>query len=231
MRQGKVRYENMKTMKCLFAGSVFGLFGIACCPFTQNAAASPEVISTNATYVTYGSITPLAAADGDASTTAPSDRENDSNPFNQCPLYRQHELDVDLFGMGSIGEETLDHPSTDRFRHHGLWGGGGGVTGYFCRYIGVGGEYDALTRDSRFSDSASGNVFVRLPILNTGLAPYIFGGGGYEFEGVEQSFGQVGGGLEFRFSTHFGIFTDGRYVIANRSEDFAQVRAGLRIAF
>ena len=82
-----------------------------------------------------------------------------------------------------------------------------------------------------FIDSASGNLIARLPIGNTGLAPYIFGGGGYEFDTVHQGFGQVGGGLEFRFMEHAGVFIDARYVIADKTDNYGVGRAGLRINF
>lgn len=76
-----------------------------------------------------------------------------------------------------------------------------------------------------------GNVFLRLPIYNTGLAPYIFGGGGYQFQEVRQSLEQTGGGLEFRFCKNLGIFVDGRWVFADHTDDYALARAGLRISF
>lgn len=157
--------------------------------------------------------------------------DRDNRDMDDSPLYRSQELDLDLFGSGSLGQDTLEHISGSRFRHHSLWGGGGGATFFFCRYVGVGGEFDAEDRTDHFFDSADGNIFLRVPILETGLAPYIFGGGGYQFEDFRQSFGQAGGGLEFRFCRHFGIFVDGRYVFAEQSENYAEARAGFRLAF
>jgi hypothetical protein len=202
----------MKMIKLFVVSGVLGLLTTVYCAKAQDS-----------TTTTTNNINSATTTD---STVTENDRRGD-----ETLLYRPQELDLDLFGEGSIGQETLEHPSTDRFRHRGLYGGGGGLTAFFCRYVGVGGEYDAETRDGRFVDSASGNVYLRLPVLNTGLAPYIFGGGGYEFEDLRQSFGQAGAGLEYRFCHHVGLFADGRYVIANRTENFAQVRAGLRISF
>lgn len=159
------------------------------------------------------------------------DSKSKLDRLNESPLYRAQELDVDLFGAASVGDQTIEHPSASRFRHRGLYGGGGGLTFFFCRYVGVGGEYDAETRSGVFDDRASGNVYLRLPLFNTGLAPYIFGGGGYQFQDVRQSFGQGGGGLEYRFCRNVGIFADGRYVAPQNTENFVQVRAGLRISF
>jgi hypothetical protein len=158
--------------------------------------------------------------------------DNNNSSIDYPPLYRSQELDLDLFGSASLGKQTLEHISGDRLRHHAEYGGGGGLTYFFCRYVGVGGEYDAETRDGGgFFDSADGNIFLRVPILNTGLAPYIFGGGGYQFQDIRQDFGQAGGGLEFRFCQHVGIFVDGRYVIADKTQNYAEARAGFRIAF
>jgi hypothetical protein len=196
----------MKTIKIFAALAVFGLLNTAYQAHAQDASTTNAVPDTTPTV-------------------------NSFDQLNDSPLYRSQEIDLDLFGDGSVGEETLDHPSTTKFRHSGLYGGGGGITAFFCRYVGVGGEYDAETRSGRFVDRASGNIYLRLPLFNTGLAPYIFGGGGYEFEDIRQSFGQGGLGLEYRFCRHVGIFVDGRYVVAQRTDNFVQLRAGLRMSF
>jgi hypothetical protein len=198
----------MKTIKCFVASAILGTLSVVCCASAQD--------STNTMMTT---------------TTQPPLATRDDTSLDYPPLYRSQELDLDLFGSASLGEQTLEHISGDRFRHHSLWGGGGGLTYFFCRYVGVGGEFDAEGRTHRFVDSADGNIFLRVPILETGFAPYIFGGGGYQFENFRQSFGQAGAGLEFRFTRHVGIFADGRYVIADQSENYAEARAGLRIAF
>jgi len=156
--------------------------------------------------------------------------KNSDDTSLDYPKYRSQELSIDLFGSGSVGQETINHISGSRLRHDGLVGGGGGITYFFLRYLGVGGDFDAEGRH-HFFDSASGNIYARLPIANTGLAPYIYGGGGYQFQDVSQSFGQAGAGLEFRFCRHVGIFVDGRYVIANRTDNYGLARAGLRVTF
>ena len=177
-----------------------------------------------------GTFSLVYSAHADDTTTTNSVMDRDQL-ISSDQLYRRQELDVDLFGSASIGQQTLEHFSGSRYEHRGLWGGGGGITAYFCRYIGVGGEFNGDTRSGRFVDSASGIVYLRLPILNTGLAPYVFGGGGYQFEEVRQSFGQGGVGLEFRFCKHFGAFVDGRWIFAPHTDDSALARAGVRISF
>ncbi len=174
----------------------------------------------------FGGLSVISAAHAADSMTI----DNDNHTVDY-PLYQPQELSIDLFGSGSINQESIEHISGDKIRHHALFGGGGGVTYYFLRYLGVGGDFDAEGRHDRFVDSASGNVFLRLPIYDTGLAPYIFGGGGYQFRDFEQSFGQAGAGLEFRFCRHVGLFVDARYVIAERTENYGLGRAGVRITF
>jgi hypothetical protein len=206
--QGTVK--NMKITKHLIASAIVGSLGM-----TNYVNAQDSTTTTT------------------APTTAPSPTvTRDNNSIDYPSLYRCQELDLDLFGSATLGKETLEHISGDRLKHRTLYGGGGGLTYFFCKYVGVGGEYDAETREGGgFFDSADGNVFLRIPILQTGLAPYIFGGGGYQFQDIRQDFGQAGGGLEFRFCRHYGIFVDGRYVIADKTENYAEARVGFRIAF
>lgn len=169
---------------------------------------------------------------GMASCAQAADATNDDNNLTvSYPLYHPQELTLDFFASGTVNQQTINHVTGERIRHDGLAGGGAGATFYFLRYLGVGGDFTADGREHAFFDSASGNVFVRLPITQTGLAPYIFGGGGYEFKENEQSFGQAGAGLEFRFTHNVGIFADARYVFAERTDDYGLARVGLRIAF
>ena len=174
-----------------------------------------------------------AAVLGTLSLTFCASGQDSSTNFNQNissdQLYRTQELDFDLFGSGAISQQTLEHAPD--FRHHTLWGGGGGLTAYFFRYVGVGAEYNADTRSSHFVDSAAGNIYLRLPIFNTGLAPYIFGGGGYQFQEVRQSFEDGGAGLEFRFCKNVGIFADGRWVFSEHTQDSVLARVGVRVSF
>jgi hypothetical protein len=157
---------------------------------------------------------------------------NNTNNSSLYDLYRAQEVSVDAFGVGTIGQQTIDHISGNRILHNGRAGAGLGVNYFFCRYLGIGADAYAENTTGPFIDSASGNLIARLPIGNTGLAPYIFGGGGYQFEEVKQGFGQAGAGLEFRFCRNVGLFADARYVITDhKTENYGVGRAGLRIAF
>jgi hypothetical protein len=87
---------------------------------------------------------------GSSSDNTPARDEGDQIGL---PKYRDQELDIDLFGSGVLGQETIEHLSGSRFRHRSLWGGGGGATFYFLKYAGVGGDFDADTEAGRFLGS------------------------------------------------------------------------------
>lgn len=201
--------KKLKLYSCLL-----GLFGIV------SYAASAQDAATNET--TFATNVPPAAS------ASPS--ENNLSRFDQ--YYREHEISFDAFAVGAVGQQTINHLndlSSNRIRHDGRLGAGLGINAFFCRYVGVGAEADSENTTHAFVDNASGNVILRLPIAETGLAPYIFGGGGYQFDPVRQGFGQAGLGLEFRFLKCVGIFVDGRAVIPAHTDTYAVARGGLRI--
>jgi hypothetical protein len=152
--------------------------------------------------------------------------DTDVNDF-----YRDHEFSIDAFASGSLGEEIIDHISGDRIKRNGRLGAGAGLNIFFSRYVGIGGDAYSEDTSGRFVDYASGNLILRFPIINTGIAPYIFGGGGYQFDRVTQRLAQGGGGIEFRFAQHVGFFVDARYVFADKTDHYGVGRAGLRFNF
>ncbi len=146
-------------------------------------------------------------------------------------LFKAHETSLDLFGSVSVGQETVNNISKDRVRDNGRIGGGIGLNHFFSRHVGIGA--DAYTENSAhsFVDSASANLIVRIPIDSIHLAPYAYGGGGYEFDSRELWFGQAGAGLELRFTKEVGIFADARYVFTDSAKDLGVGRVGLRLSF
>ncbi len=173
-----------------------------------------------------------ATANMDQTTTTTTTTATANTQFVAASdLYHAQEVSFDAFAEGSVGARTIDHLSGDRIRRNGRLGAGLGVNYFFCRYLGVDAEAYSEGATQSFVRSASGNLIFRFPILETGLAPYIFGGGGYEFADARKGFGQAGGGLEYRFVRHVSIFADARAVIASRSENYGLGRAGLRISF
>ena len=80
-------------------------------------------------------------------------------------------------------------------------------------------------------DNTSANLIIRFPFDAVRLAPYAFGGAGYQFDPSGLWFGQAGGGLDFRFSKKLGLFVDARYVFTDGTQNFGVGRLGLRFGF
>jgi len=147
------------------------------------------------------------------------------------PMYRDQELDIDAFGTLSLGEQFIDSISSTKVRRNGRLGAGAGASLFFVKNVGIGADAWSEDTKGQFIDNVSGSLIVRFPIGNSGLSPYVFGGGGYQFEPISQAFGHFGGGIEIRFNPHVGIFVDARYVVTRHSEDFGLGRAGFRFSF
>jgi len=134
-------------------------------------------------------------------------------------LYNCGEISVDAFGF---------HGSRDKDGHgSGAWGPGAGVNYFFTQYIGVGADTYADAFEVPYLLNAS--AIVRYPILQTGVAPYIFGGGGREWTHTAQWLGHIGCGVEYRFRPEFGVFVDIRDVFPSSTKDYAVLRFGFRI--
>jgi hypothetical protein len=155
--------------------------------------------------------------------------------YEQPEIYRANEFSIDAFGTASESEYTLEHlgGSTPRSVHKNTqWGAGAGVNYFATHYLGIGGEgYWQDDHDQPFVHSASGNLLLRLPLGQSGFAPYAMGGGGRQFDGGRYSFGQAGGGIEYRFCAHLGFFIDARMVWPNETKMYGVARAGLRFTF
>lgn len=98
--------------------------------------------------------------------------------------------------------------------------------------------------------AVKGTFTLRFPIGCSRFAPYIFGGGGVIFGledekfvlvGIKESWerredddarplGQVGGGLEVRFTPHVGWITDASWNFTDH-DDFGMIRGGINFAF
>jgi hypothetical protein len=180
--------------------------GMACCAYAQNYYTTPE----------------------QAQTTPPPPPPPMEDRWH---LYHAGEFSIDGFGLGALHE--YDFNNGVRARHDLRWGGGAGINFFFTRYIGIGGDAYAIGQPHThsFVDTTTGNLIFRVPILNTGIAPYIFGGAGYQFQGIDQIVGGGGAGVEFRLVPHFSIFVDARYLAAVKTPDYGLGRAGVRISF
>ena len=149
----------------------------------------------------------------------------------QPDLYRGNELSVDAFGTASLGQYTIEHPSNQSVRQDTKFGAGAGINYFITRYIGIGAEAYSQNTTGTFIDSASANLMLRLPLGQSGFAPYIMGGGGHQFDQTDFWFGQAGGGMEYRFCPNVGVFLDARAVWPNETKNYGVARLGLRFAF
>jgi hypothetical protein len=169
-----------------------------------------------------------------------------------APKYTCNELSLDLSGSYWARQRGLQHLfKTDiRGRDNGRFGGNVGLNYFFLTWLGIGGDAN-FSDHSGFGgqacDWAMGNLIARWPICNTGFAPYVFGGGGRQFNGLTfdsatggtsagarwEWFADLGVGIEYRITPGFGIFTDGRYMwhLKDGGVDRLALRAGLRLAF
>ena len=163
-------------------------------------------------------------------TTTQALADDDSSSDDRSFLYHANELSLDVYGTGSVSRQTLNQFTWDRIHHDGSLGVGVGANYFLTRRFGIGADAYSESPAHSFIDSASGNLIARLPLGPSGIAPYGFGGGGYEFE-ADHSFLQAGVGIEFRIVRHFSLFADARYVWGFDMADYVVGRAGLRFSF
>jgi hypothetical protein len=155
--------------------------------------------------------------------------------YNTHDRYYANEVNFDMFGAYGASERGLSHlfdTNIRQSRNPGASAGGGiGINYFFDKYLGLGVDGVVLNNGGSFVDSVNASLIARLPIEPTGLAPYIFGGGGRNTE-VWQWTAHAGVGLEFRFNPGTGIFADARYVWGEHvSADSLLLRGGLRFTF
>jgi hypothetical protein len=174
------------------------------------------------TILVFGSV---SVAHAIAGTEVADSKKVVTTPM-QAYLFNANEWQVDAYVAGATG----------RFNHltyNGI-GGGLGLSYFYTRYFGVGVDdtLGTLNRTGRAYDNFSGNLIGRIPIESWHLAPYAFAGGGATWgKHVTAGNGDVGVGLEYRFTPNVGIFIDSRYLYGSRSLNETLSRAGVRFAF
>jgi hypothetical protein len=148
--------------------------------------------------------------------------------------YSAHELSLDLFATYSKQFQNFDDIFENTW-HHGDFSGGVGMNYFLTRYFGVGVD-TYFEPHGKMLDNVSGDFTLRAPIGNSGFAPYAIGGAGWrdQFDPRRGSrtdtvTWHAGVGIEYRFNPHVGIFTDLRYIWADKGSDTALARAGFRI--
>lgn len=185
---------------------------------------------TKTKWFTGGTLLMLAMTSAWAADNERTD-QTQSVSYENRDLYRANELSLEGFGTGSIGKYTIDHLSGKRVRDNSKFGAGVGISYFFLRNFGVEAEMYSQNTSGVFIDSASANAVFRLPLGQSGVAPYAFAGGGRQFELSRVWFAQGGLGLEYRFCPHVGIFVDARAVFPNETRYYGVGRLGFRVAF
>jgi outer membrane protein W len=146
-------------------------------------------------------------------------------------LFLPNEFSLDAFATYTTTPRNgVDELFTHNLRH-GDWGGGLGANYFFTKYVGFGADVIMPANGNQLVDSASGNLILRLPFDAAHVAPYIFGGGGGQFDPNSQWLAQGGVGVDFRINHWTGLFTDVRYVWTEDAGEYGLFRAGLRFAF
>jgi hypothetical protein len=145
--------------------------------------------------------------------------------------YTANELSLDFFASYLAGERRIEDLFKTNIRH-GFWGGGVGVNYFFTRNIGIGADMNIPDDGGgNFISNVNGSLIARFPIMQSGLAPYVFGGGGRQTNPAWEWTGHAGVGVEYRFNPVTGLFTDARYTWVKHTSDEILFRAGLRFVF
>ena len=146
-------------------------------------------------------------------------------------LYRDTELFFDVYGS-YLKQYHYENCGCDDNKRNG-WGGGISVGEYFIPNVG-------LRADANFSSlheartQVCADLLLRYPIPGTRFAPYALIGGGIEsISGSTDALFRVGGGLEYRVTSRFGLFTEASYawVYNDMRTDDLTIKAGMRFVF
>ena len=193
---------------------------------TGQIAAQTGTTTTTTTTVQPGTTT--TAQPGTTTTverTTTVEQGTDQTGDRHWRAYNACELEFLFFGTGTVGSDN------DVLDRDGKLGAGAGLAYFFHRNIGIEAyAYSESTAD-HFVDTVNGDLVIRFPIWDTGLAPYGFGGGGRAFDPVTQWTWDAGGGLQWRFLEHLAVFADARYVWADKTKDYGLGRVGLKVGF
>jgi hypothetical protein len=146
--------------------------------------------------------------------------------FKDKSYFSANEMSLDVFGLYVFpdGDGRLSED----------WGGGVGANYFFTRALGLGLDgywWDGDQTSQEMVSAFSGSLILRWPMDKYHLAPYVLGGGGGTFSGIEQVTFHGGAGMEYRFTPHMGTFVDGRYVFTESTNDYGMVRFGARYIF
>lgn len=149
-----------------------------------------------------------------------------------APLFSANELSMDLGASYFAGQRGVEHVFETNIKGaRATWGGDVGLNYFITQYFGVGADVNMAANGGNLVDAVLGNMTLRLPLGNSGFAPYLLGGGGRTTDHTWTWVGQAGMGIEFRPSHNVGIFTDARFLWPQHGSDALLLRAGIRLIF
>lgn len=135
--------------------------------------------------------------------------------------FKAPDFTLDMFGTWA---------NKDRFgANDDNFGGGLGLTFYFIRFLGI--SADSYIEEWKWPYRASASLVARIPVGQSGLAPYGFGGGGRQWKYVPQYSAHAGAGLQLKLNPHTALFGDWRRVFPETTDDHHLVRFGLNVGF
>jgi hypothetical protein len=162
-------------------------------------------------------------------------------------FFRANELDLGAFA--TYGTKFGSGSSQRGIGNH-AWGGGVDAAYFPWLYAGfrVQGSVVNLIPGDNTAGIITGSFILRYPLdlcwPNVHLAPYAIAGVGGLIDGynglrsdgtlrrINRVLGDFGGGLEYRFTPHIGLFGETTYNVVDESKNnFLQVNWGLRYAF
>jgi hypothetical protein len=196
----------MNARKWIVVSVIASAIGAQTRAMADDGTVQPAPITTDSTRVT--------------TTDQVTTTEHFSSPDEPFPA---NQLSLQAFGT---------YATRDREGFRADQGGGGlGLTYFFLRYVGIGA--DTYIEEWKWPYRVNGSAILRLPLPEqfSHLAVYGLGGGGREFKDIPQFSWHGGGGLEYKFSRHLGIFADAREVFPDKTASYTLVRGGVTLGF
>lgn len=147
------------------------------------------------------------------------------------PIFRDQEIYFDGYGsyLHRYGGRKC---GCDDSGDQGGFGGGFAIGYTFAYYVGARLDVNFSSVDDA-QTNVGGDIIIRYPFPEAHLAPYAFVGGGVEAADGNHGFFRVGGGIEWRFTPHFGIFSEGSYAWVDQGGDAENltVKVGIRYIY
>ena len=169
------------------------------------------------------------------------------SPLSPSSYFRANELDLGAFA--TYGTRSDDQSNFRGIGNH-AWGGGAEVSYFPLIWAGlrVQGAVINLIPGDNTAGIVRGDFLARYPLdlvwPNVHAAPYGIAGVGGLFSGYNgirsngtlrfnnSVLGDFGGGLEYRFTPHIGVFSEATWnVVDGPKNNFLQVNFGARFAF